>query len=45
VKADEFDQWIAQYRQDRPADELDAIVNGVLMQMNFSPACAMDRRP
>ena len=44
VKCEEFDQWIAQYRQDRPADELDIVVNGVVAQMNFSPVCAIDRR-
>ena len=44
VKGEEFEQWIAQYRQDRPVDELDDVVNGVLTQMNFSPACAIDRR-
>ena len=44
VKSDEFDQWISHYRQDRPFDELDRIVTGVLNQMNFSPACDMDRR-
>lgn len=44
VKGEEFEQWIAQYRQDRPMDELDDVVNGVVAQMNLSPACAMDRR-
>ena len=44
VKGEEFEQWMAHYRQDRPADELDEVVNGVLTQMNFSPACAIDRR-
>ena len=44
VKREEFDHWIAQYRQDRPFDELDDVVNGVLAQMNFSPMCANDRR-
>ncbi|MEO7862712.1 MAG: helix-turn-helix domain-containing protein [Nitrospirales bacterium] len=45
VKVEEFEQWMAQYRQDRSTDELDDVVAGVLTQMNFSPACAMDRRP
>lgn len=44
VKGEEFEQWMAYYRRDRPADELDDVVNGVLAQMNFSPACAIDRR-
>ena len=44
VKREEFDQWMAQYRQDRPADELDNVVPGILAQMNFSPVCAIDRR-
>ena len=44
VKGEEFEQWIAHYRQDRSADELDEVIAGVLTQMNFSPACAMDRR-
>ena len=44
VKCEEFDQWFAQYRMDRPADELDDVVHGVLAQMNFSPMCANDRR-
>lgn len=44
VKGEEFEQWIAHYRHDRPADELEDVVNGVLTQMNFSPACAIDRR-
>ena len=44
VKVEEFEQWMAQYRQDRSTDELEDVVNGVLTQMNFSPACAIDRR-
>ena len=44
VKREEFDQWMAQYRLDRPADELDDVVHGILAQMNFSPLCAIDRR-
>lgn len=44
MKGEEFEQWMAHYRQDRPADELDDVVNGVLTQMNYSPACAIDRR-
>ena len=44
VKGEEFEQWIAHYRHDRPTDELDDVVHGVLAQMNFSPACAIDRR-
>ena len=30
VKKEYFDQWIAQYRQERLADELESVVNGVL---------------
>lgn len=33
VKKEDFDQWISQYRQDRPANELEDVVNGVLAQM------------
>jgi excisionase family DNA binding protein len=33
VKREDFDQWIAQYRQERPADELERVVNGVLEQV------------
>jgi excisionase family DNA binding protein len=33
VKREDFDRWIARYRQDRPADELADVVNGVLAQM------------
>lgn len=44
VKGEEFEQWMAQYRQDRSTDELDEVVKGVLRQMNFSPACVIDRR-
>lgn len=32
VKKEDFDQWITQYRQNRP-DELDAVVNGVVDQV------------
>lgn len=45
VKGEEFEQWMVQYRRDRSTDELDDVVNGVLSQMNLSPACAIDRRP
>ena len=30
VKKEDFDQWISEYRQDQPADELGSVVNGVL---------------
>lgn len=30
VKKEDFDQWISEYRQDRPSDELESVVNGVL---------------
>ena len=30
VKKEDFDQWISRYRQDRPADALDDVVNEVL---------------
>lgn len=30
VKREDFDLWIAQYREDRPADALEDLVNGVL---------------
>ena len=34
VRKEDFDQWISQYRQDRPADELDEVVNGVLEKLD-----------
>lgn len=33
VKREDFDQWIARYRQERPVDELDDVVNSVLVKM------------
>lgn len=30
VKREDFDQWISRFRHDRPADELDQIVDGVM---------------
>ena len=33
VKKEDFDQWMTQYRQDRPADALDDVVNGVVAQV------------
>ncbi len=34
VNKDDFDAWMAEFRIDRPADELDDVVNGVLAQMS-----------
>ena len=33
VKKEDFDQWIAGYRQERPADELEEVVSGVVAAM------------
>ncbi len=33
IKKEDFNHWMAQYRQDRLADELDAVVNGVVAEM------------
>jgi Helix-turn-helix domain len=33
VKKEDFEQWISQYRQERPADELEGVVNGVLAKV------------
>ena len=33
VKREDFDQWIAQYREDLPVDELEGVVNGVLAKI------------
>jgi hypothetical protein len=33
VKREDFDRWIAQYRQERSADELEEVVNGVVAEM------------
>lgn len=39
VKREDFDQWMAQYRQERPADELQTVVNGVLAKLGAKQAC------
>lgn len=33
VKKEDFDQWIAHYRHERPAEELDHVVNGILSKL------------
>ena len=33
VRREDFDQWMAKYRQERPADELEGVVNGVLAKV------------
>jgi hypothetical protein len=33
VKQQEFDKWMAEFRIDRPADELDDVVNSVVGQI------------
>lgn len=35
VKKEEFDAWMAEFRIDRPSDELDNVVTGMLAQMNL----------
>jgi hypothetical protein len=33
VKREDFDRWISQYRQDRPTDKLEDLVNGVVAEL------------
>jgi hypothetical protein len=33
VKGEDFDRWMSQYRQDRPTDKLEGLVNGVVAEL------------